>query len=159
MVQISADTPAQIQSDAAGFFVRSAVASGKALFKNAWQIFCGNADAGVPDAERFRRFQENGDRAAGGCVFQRIGQHLFQYKQQPFFVCQHLAVQRLVFQTNLPVDELGGKTAHRLPDNIVQVVFGEEIVREVGIQTEIAQHHFHILFDALQVIQQGTVFR
>ena len=109
MVQISADTPAQIQSDAAGFFVRSAVASGKALFKNAWQIFCGNADAGVPDAERFRRFQENGDRAAGGCVFQRIGQHLFQYKQQPFFVCQHLAVQRLVFQTNLPVDELGVK--------------------------------------------------
>ena len=57
------------------------------------------------------------------------------------------------------MDELGGKTAHRLPDNIVQVVFGEEIVREVGIQTEIAQHHFHILFDALQVIQQGTVFR
>ena len=51
-------------------------------------------------------------------------------------------VQGDLFQNEHP-----GELPHRLAHQIVQVRVPEHIVRGVAVQTEIAQHHLHILLD------------
>ena len=62
MPQIPADPPAQIQPDAAGPLIRSAVASGIPVLQNPGQVLRSNADARIPDAQPLLRLYRNGDR-------------------------------------------------------------------------------------------------
>ena len=131
--QIITDAPAQIQTNAAGFFVCPAMISSVTLFKDAGQILRCNAHARIPDAQSLGRFQKNAD-AAGGGVLQSIGQHLLDHKGQPFFIRDYLGINRLVDKLNLPGDEFSGKFPDCLTDDSIQIIFPDHIVRGIRIQ-------------------------
>ena len=156
MFQIPADSPAEIKSDTAGLFIISAVISGKPFFKNPRKVLRIDADARIPDAQRLRRFQGNRNPAGTG-VLQSIGNHLLHHKKQPFFIGQYLTGKGFIFQGYSLPYKLGSILAHRLFYNSVQIIIFQNIIRRSGIQPKIGQHHFHILFDALKLLQKFPV--
>ena len=128
MSEIITDSLAQIKTDSTGLFIDSAVVSGIAFFENPGQIFRGDADPGIPDTKSFWPFHGDGN-AAAACVFDCIGQQLFDDKRKPLFIRQCRFQNRLIAEPNLLADKRAGKFLDRVPDDAERQVPSPHIVQ------------------------------
>ena len=149
----------QIQPDAGGLFVRAAVVAGVALFKHPRQVLRRDAHAGVRDDQSLP-LGENADTARAG-VFQGVGENLLDHKAEPLLVGQHLQGRALVFQTDSFPDKLLCVFPHALADDVIQGAGSEHKIRAVAVQTQVVQHHLHILLhpEKLPLDLHSAVFR
>ena len=146
--------PAEIQPQARGPLVLPAIASGKALFKNPGQILRRNADSRILNDQRLSRLLPDGNLPLRG-VLQGIGENLLHHKAQPLFIGEDLTGEGLHFQLNFLADKQGRIFAHSLTDNPLQGVLLNNKIIGGAPQSEIGQHHFHILLHPEQ-LRQGV---
>ena len=149
MIQPVHDLTAKVQPDPRGLFVRPAIVPGEALFKHPGLILLPDADAVVGDDHR-DTVSVDADGAAGRGVFQGVGEDLFHHEQQPLLVRQHgfpglLEIQRDFFQ-----NEHLGELPYRLPQDVIQRVFPQNVICGVAVQPQVGEHHLHILPDLQQ---------
>ena len=82
----------QGQTNPGGTLVQAAVVARIAPFKNPRKILRADSDPRIAEHEQPILFPDP-DTAALLCIFGSIGQKLFQHKDQPFFISQHLTRQ------------------------------------------------------------------
>ena len=142
----------QIQTDAGGFFVSSAVVAGETALKNARQILRRDAHAVVAHKERVP-LAENRDPTARR-VFDGVGEDLLDAKTEPFFISQHPGIGRDEIERDFAADKERRVFAHCLPHNVHQYALTQNIVGGVAAHAQVGEHHFHILLDAENLREQ-----
>lgn len=91
MAQFGQNAAAQVEPDAGGFPLFTAVVAGEPLFKDPGQILCPDADAVVGDDQSFL-FCVDVDGALFRRVLQGVGQKLTDGKGEPLLIGKYGAV-------------------------------------------------------------------
>lgn len=133
MIQPVHHLTAEVQPDPRGLLVRPAVVSGEALFKHPGLVLLPDADAVVGDDHR-GAVSVDADGSACRGVFQGVGEDLLHHEQQPLLVRQHGLSGLLKIQGNLFQNEHLGELPHCLPQNVIQRILPQDVVRGVAVQ-------------------------
>lgn len=130
----------------------------KSTFKDSRQIFRCDTDSGVRDGQNLRVRINRNRNLTGSCVFEGIGQQLFQNEEQPFFIGKDDAVCSFVRKPDFFLNEQGSIFSYSFADDVIQPAFfsaqNPRSVRPTGNNTE--PFLYTVRFGKAQIATDGS---